>query len=269
MRIKCQGCSEWLEVPDRYAGQRGRCKKCGGSIHVPEIEPRQSLVTSKEASHRQVSGVEWVESASDRSSDHINSPANITIGTALEGSLKIPRRTLLACAGGIALVVLALPGALLSGDSKDRTYEIPDKDVRQRHRLPGRNDTEIQFQVREIRKSPLSGTFFLLRLMQGEAHSPLSISGDFCVFDKNGNFLACGFASFYNADYLEWAEDYVYIEEVAPEDVYDWELLLQSVRAQPFSVGGFVSLDQVPATDSTGDFVPTLKQMKEWADEDK
>lgn len=35
----CPHCRESLAIPDRFAGQSGQCKKCGGAITVPRITP--------------------------------------------------------------------------------------------------------------------------------------------------------------------------------------------------------------------------------------
>ena len=36
--VTCGGCSFSTDVPDRFAGRRGRCKRCGGPIAVPVVD---------------------------------------------------------------------------------------------------------------------------------------------------------------------------------------------------------------------------------------
>ncbi len=38
LEISCPHCGEVLHVPEKYAGQTGRCKHCGGAVAVPPLE---------------------------------------------------------------------------------------------------------------------------------------------------------------------------------------------------------------------------------------
>ena len=39
----CQSCGARFEVPDRMAGKKGRCKKCGQYMPVPKAEQLASM----------------------------------------------------------------------------------------------------------------------------------------------------------------------------------------------------------------------------------
>lgn len=38
IEISCPHCGEMLHVPEKYAGQAGRCKHCGGAVAVPPLD---------------------------------------------------------------------------------------------------------------------------------------------------------------------------------------------------------------------------------------
>lgn len=35
VRVHCPNCKSILNVPKKYCGQRGKCKRCGGTLTVP------------------------------------------------------------------------------------------------------------------------------------------------------------------------------------------------------------------------------------------
>lgn len=43
IEIYCQKCGQRMEIPDQYAGQTGKCKKCGNPIAVPASGPQSAF----------------------------------------------------------------------------------------------------------------------------------------------------------------------------------------------------------------------------------
>ncbi|MCP4644896.1 MAG: hypothetical protein GY851_30930 [bacterium] len=42
----CESCGNELRIPDKYAGQRGKCKRCGEALHVPQCDDPACPATS-------------------------------------------------------------------------------------------------------------------------------------------------------------------------------------------------------------------------------
>jgi len=40
IKVLCPTCAKALEIPDEFAGQRGKCQYCGGEIQVPAQAPQ-------------------------------------------------------------------------------------------------------------------------------------------------------------------------------------------------------------------------------------
>lgn len=60
--LNCPHCGKSLAIPDEYAGQRGKCKGCGGYVEVPLTTPLTSSVVSRSGYDVQkVQGIPTIE----------------------------------------------------------------------------------------------------------------------------------------------------------------------------------------------------------------
>lgn len=59
IELTCPHCASSLKIEEQYAGQRGRCNKCGGAISVPALaEPVLACIDFDGPEHRSLGAVE-------------------------------------------------------------------------------------------------------------------------------------------------------------------------------------------------------------------
>ena len=47
IRVTCDGCGTQMTVGDQFAGKKGKCKKCGAVMRVPELAPEPPSIAAE------------------------------------------------------------------------------------------------------------------------------------------------------------------------------------------------------------------------------